>query len=69
MDARNPAPREKPWNDMIPLYMPTKNGFPWFQGRAKRISSIHSMNLEPAKALRRTSSGCGSKIGNLMEPW
>ena len=39
------APPKTPWNDTIPLQVPTNCGSPWFQSGAKWISSIHSMSL------------------------
>ena len=42
VDGQNPAPPKKPWNDDSPI--PTNNDFPWFQGGAKWISTIHSRN-------------------------
>ena len=40
--GRNPAPPKKLWIRMIPLYIPTNTGVPWFQSGAKWILSISS---------------------------
>ena len=39
------APPKNPWNDLIPLQIPTSNGFLWFQFGAKWILSVHGITL------------------------
>ena len=34
MDEFRSRQLRKPWNDLIPLHIPTSNGFPWFQSGA-----------------------------------
>ena len=55
-DGRNPAPPEKHWNSEPPEKTNKRSGFPWFQGGANWISSIHRSGPQRRRPASTTRS-------------